>query len=563
MHTNSTNIDISALSYAKSLTLLCVEDNISTQLIYGAIFEDFIQKIIFADNGEDGYQKFLDNEIDIIISDYDMPKLNGLEMIAKVRKKNQEIPIILVTAIEDIDVIVRALQLNVNNFIKKPIQSKEVLDAVANVSKLLIANKYLEEQRNKKLKELEEKDKYSTYQEDLAFAKELNILRNDLYYKMITSRYTTLVDFLYHPLDVLSGDAYSARIIDQDTTFYIIVDGMGKGLSASLSAMIITSFINHIIDRMIENNNYNLNDVISQSMDYIKPVLLDEEALAIDYIELNCSKNFIKYGKFAMPVTLMQTENDDIIRLKSNNPPLSKYTGDFNTSNYDISKIKKFLIYSDGIVENTTIYDDKPYSNFIEQDFKDSLTKEGFKTKVFNQIKEQEDDITLMFINRIDLHNTEIEKKVFETSLEEVDRANDWYADFWENITENTKTKYNSNVVFTELFMNAYEHGNLGIDLITKNQLLNDDIYFETLLEKEKNCTRSISVEIRKIVYSATTYIITQITDEGEGFDTHILSEIFRNSHSFNGRGVFVSKKSSLGIYYNSIGNSVLYLHKI
>ncbi|MDA3908446.1 MAG: hypothetical protein PF437_05115 [Sulfurimonas sp.] len=80
-------------------------------------------------------------------------------------------------------------------------------------------NKYLEESRNTKLQELEEKDKYSSYQEDLAFAKELNILRNDFYYQMLDSTYTALVDFSYQPLDILSGDAYSARRIDKNKTF--------------------------------------------------------------------------------------------------------------------------------------------------------------------------------------------------------------------------------------------------------------------------------------------------------------------------------------------------------
>jgi hypothetical protein len=59
------------------------------------------------------------------------------------------------------------------------------------------------------------------------------------------------------------------------------------------------------------------------------------------------------------------------------------------------------------------------------------------------------------------------------------------------------------------------------------------------------------------------TYIITSILDEGNGFDTNILSEIFRNKAKFNGRGVFVSRRSSLGIYFNAKGNEVLFLHKL
>ena len=69
--------------------------------------------------------------------------------------------------------------------------------------------------------------------------------------------------------------------------------------------------------------------------------------------------------------------------------------------------------------------------------------------------------------------------------------------------------------------------------------------------------------EIHRKYNDSYIYDSTQITDEGDGFDTQILSTIFRNSQTFNGRGVFVSRQSSLGIFYNNKGNSVLYLHKI
>ena len=91
------------LEHIKSLKLLCVEDDKTTQYFYRLIFEKLTKEVVFADNGSEGYQKFLDNEFDIIICDYKMPVLNGLEFIEKIREKNKDIPIIFVTAIDDID----------------------------------------------------------------------------------------------------------------------------------------------------------------------------------------------------------------------------------------------------------------------------------------------------------------------------------------------------------------------------------------------------------------------------------------------------------------------------
>lgn len=413
------------------------------------------------------------------------------------------------------------------------------------------------------IKELQEKHEYQSYQEDLAFAKELNILRNDFYYQMIDSTHISLVDFLYNPLDLISGDAYTARRIDDHRTFYLIVDGMGKGLSASLTAMIMTSFINHIIDRMIEHDSFSLDILIKESMDYMKPILLEEEAVAVDYILFDTAYDNLQYAKFAMPASLMQDKSHNIIKIKSNNPPMSKYQPNYTINKCDVKEIDKFLFFSDGVVENSTSDNGRTYADFIEHDFKHSFTREDLKTKFFEKIDKVEDDITLIFINRIPFEETTSYEKNFTTSLDDIDKASQWYEELWASLTDNTKISYKAGVVFTELYMNAYEHGNLGIDSQTKHKLLDDDIYFETLQEKEMSCSKKIDVKVSKLNYNSSNYVITQISDEGEGFDTQILSEIFRNSKTFNGRGVFVSRSNSLGIYYNPEGTTVLYLHKV
>ena len=556
-------VDDKILEFIQSLTLLCIEDNKTTQLIYDSIFEDYVEKIIFADDGQDGYDKYDSSDIDIIITDYDMPRLNGLKMIEKIRKSDQDIPIILVTAIDEADIIIEALNLNVNNFIKKPIKPTEVINALISTSKLLLIDEHLQRQRNSKLEALEQKDKYISYQEELAFEKELNILRNDFYYKMISMSSTSLVDFMYQPLDVLSGDAYSARIINSCVSFYLLVDGMGKGLSASLSSMLITSFINHTIDNMQDANDFDLNTLIEESLKYIKPILLEDEALSVDFILHDDKQKLLYYAKFAMPAILMQNKNQEVKKLKSNNTPISRYINGFNISTYDTTDITKFLFCTDGMVENSTRFKDRLYIEYIEKDFLDSFTKEALKARLLWKIDTPSDDITFIFINNLDLKNTIIAQNTFITSLDEIENANKWYTTIWESLSENIKLRYDAGIVFTELYMNAYEHGNLCLDAGTKHKLIEDDKYLETLQEKQKDCTKNITVTINKIIYDSADYIITQIQDEGDGFDTEILSKIFRNTKSFNGRGVFVSRNSSLGIYYNYKGNSVLFLHKV
>jgi len=557
------NIDESVEDYLKSLTLLCVEDNKTTQELYKSILEDKVKRIIYSYDGQDGFHRYLDSDIDIIITDYFMPTMNGLEMSEQIREIDEKIPIILVSAIEDVKVVTKALRLNITNFIEKPLSPQELTLSIENTAKIILADKILENQKNKKIATQKAKERYTSYQENLAFSKELNILKNDFYYKMIDSNCTTLIDFFYKPLDIVSGDAYSIRKINDTITFYLIVDGMGKGLSASLSAMLMTSFINHVINKMIEAKDFDLYKLIYDSLEYIKPILLEEEALAVDFITLNCDDNIMNYAKFAMPPILLQSQDDKIIKLKSNDQPISKYIRDINISSYDTSNIKKFLFYSDGVAENIIEGKNKLYAESIEEDFSNSFSNQDMKNFILNAINTQEDDITFIFLNKINLKDSLINTKKFKSDLETIDIANEWYDDVWSSITNDAKAIYSASIVFTELFMNAYEHGNLGIKANEKHLLLEEDKYFETLSQRELLCDKKITVTIHKIINNTTIYIVTQISDEGEGFDTRSLSKIFSNESAYNGRGVFVSKKSSSGIYYNSVGNSVLFLHKL
>jgi len=560
------DINKSTLEYMKSLTLLCVEDSKTIQHLYSLIFNNYFKTIIFADNGQDGYKKFIDENIDIVISDYYMPILDGVQMIEKIRQVNSTIPIILVSAIESKAIIIKALQLHVNDFIQKPIKKEDVITRVTNTSKLLIANRCLQVQQKRKEKnreELQKKQTYQEYQENIAFSKELNILRNDFYYQMIDTKCDMLIDFFYKPLDLLSGDAYSARRLGNNITFYLLVDGMGKGLSASLTSMLMTSFINHLIDKIVDMDEFNLNTIVKESIDYIKPILLEDEALAIDYIVIDCNTNLLYYAKFASPVFLLQDINNKIIKLKSNNPPLSKYQKSFNISEYDISNIVKFLFYSDGLVENTALEVDKTYNEFIEEDFKTSFTKKEFSNKFIQKISTQEDDISFIFIHKLYLDNSEFFTKIYKATLENIDVANEWYKNLWESFSNDKEIRDTASLTFAELYMNAYEHGCLKISTKEKNKLIEDDIYFETLTEKESLYNKNIQVNVNKVKYESSTYILTQIIDEGDGFDTNILTDIFRFRHAYNGRGVFISRNNSLGIYYNEIGNSITIINKV
>jgi PAS domain S-box-containing protein len=115
-------IDIDKLiSYSKKLKLLYVEDNIDAREMTVMILEDFFDDIVVAVDGKDGYEKFQQNNFDLIMTDINMPILNGLEMVAKIRQTNSDIPVLILSAHNEDNFFINSIKLGIDGYILKPI----------------------------------------------------------------------------------------------------------------------------------------------------------------------------------------------------------------------------------------------------------------------------------------------------------------------------------------------------------------------------------------------------------------------------------------------------------
>ncbi|QKJ22024.1 diguanylate cyclase [Poseidonibacter lekithochrous] len=111
-----------------NLTVLYVEDEemIRDEICY--FFKKYVKNFHVAKNGLEGLDSYLEYKPDLIITDIQMPKMNGLEMLKKIENKN--IPVIITTAYSDIDYFLKAIELNVNKFVIKPIDLMELVFAI-------------------------------------------------------------------------------------------------------------------------------------------------------------------------------------------------------------------------------------------------------------------------------------------------------------------------------------------------------------------------------------------------------------------------------------------------
>ena len=118
------------MSIENKLTLLYVEDEDFIRENAVLFLEDNFQTIYEADNAFTGLELYEEKKPDIIITDISMPKMSGLQMCERIRKKDANIPIIITTAHTNTEYLLKAIELQLVKYLIKPIDEDQLLESL-------------------------------------------------------------------------------------------------------------------------------------------------------------------------------------------------------------------------------------------------------------------------------------------------------------------------------------------------------------------------------------------------------------------------------------------------
>ena len=142
-------------NYADKYDVLVVEDDETALNYISQTVNKFFNRVYKASNGEEALEIFKNKNVDIIITDINMPKKNGLELIEDVRAIYEDIKIIIISAYSDSEFFQKAIELNVDGYIIKPIKIVQFLITLAKTVK----NLKLKEEKNRYLNLLQQYEK--------------------------------------------------------------------------------------------------------------------------------------------------------------------------------------------------------------------------------------------------------------------------------------------------------------------------------------------------------------------------------------------------------------------
>ncbi|MCH9813140.1 MAG: response regulator [Epsilonproteobacteria bacterium] len=114
----------------KELNLLYLEDNAQVSRVNMQLFKDIFKHVDLAEDGATGLEMYQKHRYDLVISDINLPKMNGIEVLKKILAIQEVQPIIVISAYNKTEYRHILKSMRIKYFLTKPVESKILLSTI-------------------------------------------------------------------------------------------------------------------------------------------------------------------------------------------------------------------------------------------------------------------------------------------------------------------------------------------------------------------------------------------------------------------------------------------------
>ncbi len=139
------NIDLVRLTeQTKKLKAMVIEDDKEANELLSSTFRNFFSNVSSFTSGDEALSKYNEIKPDVMFVDVIMSGMNGIDLSRKIREINPSQIIIVISASNDIEKISESIEVGVNSFIQKPIDTKKIIELLKNVVLLITKKRKIE-----------------------------------------------------------------------------------------------------------------------------------------------------------------------------------------------------------------------------------------------------------------------------------------------------------------------------------------------------------------------------------------------------------------------------------
>jgi DNA-binding response OmpR family regulator len=111
-------------------SLLYVEDEKLIRNVVVEFLQEYFKEIYEAENGVEALNLYKEKKPDIIITDIQMPKMDGLKLCQRIRSDDKTTPIIIISAYSNQEYLLKAVELNLVKYLIKPVSEEQFFEAI-------------------------------------------------------------------------------------------------------------------------------------------------------------------------------------------------------------------------------------------------------------------------------------------------------------------------------------------------------------------------------------------------------------------------------------------------
>ena len=367
------------------MNILVVDDAAEIRLIIKHYLLKFKHTVDLAVDGDDAWEKINSNEYQVIISDWKMPKLNGLELCEKIRDQafDRYLYFILLTGMSGKHNILDAIKAGVDDFVSKPIESDELEIRLRSATRVLELETTLE-RKNKTLKKIN--DQLET---DLTNATEtqLSFLPPYLDNEHIKSAW------FYQPAVFVGGDTFNYFSPSPEFLVFFNLDVSGHGISSAMLSMFLQSTLGlkrGLYGGAINRGSaYKLPEVFAQNLNTMLLETTTDHYITMIFGIMDFKTKELHYVQAGHPHPLWYDNKNQLLsEIDVDGFPVGLIpAATYETQHINYKPGDKFIIYSDGISETSSAISNKLFDSTVLYDHFNQIKKDS-PTQMIETIKE-------------------------------------------------------------------------------------------------------------------------------------------------------------------------------
>ncbi len=387
------------------MKILIVDDLPETRILLKSLIKSFNYEVFQASDGLEAMKIIDSEEIDIVLSDWLMPAMDGIEFCREIRKKETEkyIYFILLTSKNDKNDLITGMEAGADDFLQKPFNSQELKVRIRAGERIIALHNEMKKKNNTL------SDYSRQMEKDLKAASEL---QQSLLPDRIWNIGELSFEAIFYPSKFLSGYIFNYFLMDDDHIGFYLVDVVGHGAA---SAILSVGLYNDLIPWRDNQKNNILFDLTKEVPLPKSPadVLWElnnkflEKALSMHYYTLvygiiDITSYKVKICSASQPFPLFFKNNGEVEKLEIENFPVGIFeNAEFDEREITILPNESLVLYSDGLLE--FFEESGKFSRNLIEIFYENINTSISLEQIFDISNERKftDDFSLIRITRL------------------------------------------------------------------------------------------------------------------------------------------------------------------